>query len=371
MGTVGTVTSPDNAVSRKRRHVRWCLLPQLVFVSFAVAVVGGGLWSALPVVLLLVVMPVLDLVTGWQDNRRFEKKDFGPVELAVLRWNPRLYAVLNIAAVLYVALSVERLRPLELGLLLASASLTSAVGFAAAHELLHGKHPVDQLLQRVLTPFLFYPHYKLIHVYGHHVHVGTPADENTAWRGESIYGYLWRTVPGSVVRSWQLDRERRRRFSGQTGQHPLGNRMLLHAAGQLALLGGLYGLAGRAGLLVYIAHLIGAHVVLESVNYLQHYGLLRGEGAKPGQYERTAARHAWDTYHFFSSYVTFRVGHHSNHHLSAGPYYLLAPEGAAPKLPFGYFWAIALVLLPPAWWLVMHPKLSLEHAAVTPPEQVA
>jgi alkane 1-monooxygenase len=329
-----------------------------VFVAFAIALLGGGAWSGLPLLLLLVLVPTLDLLTGWQDNCHFQARDFGELELAVLRWNPRIYAILNLAVVLYLALRAATFTRIELGLLLASASVTSAVGFAAAHELLHGQRRSDQLLERVLTSFLFYPHYKLIHIYGHHVHVATPTDENTAWHGESIYGYLMRTIPGSALRCWQLERERASRGGRRTGLRLLGNRMLVYAMTQLGLVAAVYSLARAPGLIFYLAHLAGAHVMLEAVNYLQHYGLLRGEVPGRAGYERTAPEHAWDSYHFFSSFMTFRVGHHANHHVSAGPYYLLSPEPDAPKLPLGYFWAIALVLLPPAWWLVIHPRLS-------------
>ena len=351
-----------SAALRTRRHVRWCLLPLVLFALLGIGMAGGQWWTSLPVVFLLVVVPGLDLLTGWQDDGHFAQKHFARVELAVLRWNVRLYAVLNIACVILLTLTVERWSGLELGFLLAAASLISAIGFASAHELLHGPARFDQFLQALLTPFLFYPHYKLIHVYSHHVHVSTPGDENTAWRSESIYRYLWRTIPGSMTRCWRLDCERRARAADAKGRSWLGNRMLAHGAGQALLLIGLYGLSGLPGLLFYVGHVVGAHVVLESVNYIQHYGLLRGPLAEAGKYERTGAQHSWDTYHFFSSYVTFRTGHHSNHHVSAGPYYLLAPEASAPKLPLGYFWAIALVLLPPWWWATINRRLPAQSA---------
>jgi alkane 1-monooxygenase len=79
-----------------------------------------------------------------------------------------------------------------------------------------------------------------------------------------------------------------------------------------------------------------------------------------GQYEKTGAEHSWDTYHYFSSYASFRVGHHSYHHLSVKPYYLLSAESKAPKLPVGYFWAIAMVLIPPWWRRVINPKLCAD-----------
>jgi alkane 1-monooxygenase len=136
--------------------------------------------------------------------------------------------------------------------------------------------------------------------------------------------------------------------------------MVVFAAGQVALLLAIYYVSGRNGLLFYVVQVIGAHVVLESVNYIQHYGLLRKK--QDGDYEKTGPEHSWDTYHCFSSYSTFRVGHHSYHHISANPYYLLGPEEEAPKLPVGYFWAIPMVFVPPWWRRVINPRLCAEPA---------
>ena len=162
---------------------------------------------------------------------------------------------------------------------------------------------------------------------------------------ESIYAYIYRTIPGSAVKSWRLEA---RRYAGEqpvSGWGFFRNKMSFYVLGQVALLLVLYWISGGPGLLFYLAQLAGTHLVLESVNYIQHYGLMREE--RSGDYEKTGAEHSWDAYHFFSSYVTFRVGHHSYHHLEVKPYYLLASEPHAPKLPAGYFWSIAMVLVPP------------------------
>src|SRR5204863_5440498 len=114
------------------------------------------------------------------------------------------------------------------------------------------------LLQRITTAFLFYPHYKLIHIRSHHLHAGTEHDENTAWLDESIYAYIFRTIPGSAIRSWQME-ARSAGGSGRSGATRLfRNRMSSYAAGQAALLLGVYGLAGPWGLLFYLAHIVGA-----------------------------------------------------------------------------------------------------------------
>jgi len=337
----------------KYRHMACCCLPQLLFVLLALGIYRGGCWLALPLVFLLAIVPLLDLLTGWQDDGSFKKHDFSRAELAVLHWNTRLFAIGYMAVVVYFALTIRRYHGAELAIIIATCSLLGGICFAAAHELLHGKAKLDQGLQRIVTTFLFYPHYKLIHIRSHHVHAGTEHDENTAWLNESMYAYIVRTIPGSAIRSWQMEAKL------HAGQSVLRNKMIFYAVGQVALVFALYLGTGGWGLLFYAAQLLGAHVVLESVNYIQHYGLLRKR--QDGEYEKTGPEHSWDGYHFFSSYITFRVGHHSHHHIAVQPYYLLAAEPQAPKLPAGYFWSIALVLLPPWWRRVIHPRLNECH----------
>lgn len=349
---ISNVSAP---ASRKYRHIAFCFLPQVPLVLLALGAYYQGYWLLLPAVFLLVVVPLLDTITGWQDDAEFTKSDFSRVNTFFLRWNTRLYAVFYLTAVIAFAKFLPRFTGAEVGFAILSLSVIGGICFAAAHEMLHEKGAIDQFLQRITTAFLFYPHYKVIHIQSHHTHAATDHDKNTAWLGESIYAYLLRTIPESMVRCWQVEAGRlsNRRVSGISWV--LQNQMLAFFAGQVALLGGLYLLCGFAGILFYVAQVLGAHLVLESVNYIQHYGLMRerqGSG-----YEKTGAEHSWDTYHYFSSYVTFRVGHHSFHHISMKPYYLLSTEAEAPKLPVGYFWAIPMVLVPPWWRRVIDPRL--------------
>lgn len=353
-----TWSQGSRGAARIRSHVAWCLLPQALFVLLGVGASMGKLWVSLPAVFLVALIPAADKLTGWQDDGSFAPEDFSVAQRAILHWNIRGYAILLMASVLFVTFFVRRFTATEVGLLLASCSLMSGIGFAAAHELLHGKSRLDQVLQGVLTTFLFYPHYKLIHIYSHHVHASTPEDKNTAWRDESVYRYFRRTVPGSLKRCWELEQRRLHRMGDCALARWLQNRMLARAAAQVVLLAALYGGIGFHGLVFYVGHIVGAHLVLESVNYIQHYALLREKRSSMTGYEATGPQHSWDTYNFFSSYVTFRVGHHAQHHLVARPYYLLGPVAESPKLGFGYFCAIPMVLLPPVWRAVMEPRLT-------------
>ena len=351
-----STTSESVPSLRKYRHIAFCFLPQVPFILLAVGAYYRGFWLLLPAVFLLVVVPLLDTLTGWQDDAEFDKNDFSRADRFLLRWNTRLYAIFYLTAVVSIARSLHQFSGAEIGFVIASLSVIGGICFAAAHEMLHEKAGADQFLQRITTAFLFYPHYKLIHVQSHHTHAATDHDKNTAWLGESIYAYLLRTVPESMIRCWQVEAARlsSRKVSGWSWV--LHNQMLAFALGQVVLLLAFYLFCGFPGLLFYLAQIIGAHLVLESVNYIQHYGLMRERHG--GGYEKTGAEHSWDTYHYFSSYVTFRVGHHSFHHISMKPYYLLSPEAEAPKLPVGYFWAIPMVLIPPWWRRVIDPKLG-------------
>ena len=131
--------SPGTSASGKYRHLVFCFLPQLLFGLLALGVYGGGYWLSLPLLFLLAVVPLLDLLTGWQDNGHFDKNDFSPFEISLLHWNTRLYALFYMGAVVYFAMSIHRFNAIEISLILVSSSLLGGIGFAAAHELLHAK----------------------------------------------------------------------------------------------------------------------------------------------------------------------------------------------------------------------------------------
>ena len=355
-----TTTSEGVPSYGKCQHIVSCFLPQVPLVLLVVGLFYRGYWLLLPAIFLLLIVPLLDLLTGWQDDVQFRRSDFSSAETFLLRWNTRLYAIFYLAAVIFSLRFSLRLTPLEIGFLTLSMALLGGVGFGSAHELLHERDGFDQLLQRIATLFLFYPHYKLIHTQSHHAHAATDHDKNTAWMDETIYGYILRTIPQSMLRCWEMEDARISKRTSSGWSRIFKNQMLTFGAGQLVLLAALYLLAGLPGLLFYLGQVIGAHIVLESVNYIQHYGLMRERS--DGEYEKTGPEHSWDTYHYFSSYSTFRVGHHSHHHVSANPYYLLGVEPEAPKLPVGYFWAIPVVLVPPFWHRLINPKLCPQPA---------
>src|SRR2546421_4251833 len=108
------------AKSGKFSHLAFCSLPLLVFVLLALGLLGRGYWILLPILFLQVAAPLLDLLTGCQDDVQYEKNDFSSAQTSLLHWNPRLYALLYMGSVVYVAMSLDRFTPIETGLLVAA-----------------------------------------------------------------------------------------------------------------------------------------------------------------------------------------------------------------------------------------------------------
>ena len=89
--------------------------------------------------------------------------------------------------------------------------------------------------------------------------------------------------------------------------------------------------------------------LLETVNYLEHYGLLRQKTAS-GRHERCTPQHSWNSDHICTNIFLYHLQRHSDHH--ANPtrrYQVLRSFDEAPNLPSGYASMITLAYFPPVW----------------------
>jgi alkane 1-monooxygenase len=93
--------------------------------------------------------------------------------------------------------------------------------------------------------------------------------------------------------------------------------------------------------------------MLETVNYLEHYGLRRQKDAD-GRYERVRPAHSWNSNTVVANVFLFHLQRHSDHH--AHPirrYQTLRHFEEAPQLPSGYATMMVLALVPVLWRRVM------------------
>lgn len=58
---------------------------------------------------------------------------------------------------------------------------------------------------------------------------------------------------------------------------------------------------------------LGGVIVLEVINYIEHYGLRR-KRLPDGTYEKVTIRHSWNAPHRFTNYLLYKLQRHSDHH---------------------------------------------------------
>jgi alkane 1-monooxygenase len=203
-----------------------------------------------------------------------------------------------------------------------------------------------------------YGHFFIEHNRGHHVRVATPEDPASARLGESFWEFLPRTVAGSVRSAWRLERVRLDRLG--KGVWTLHNDVLSAWALTLALFAVLVAVFGAGVLPWLVVQAVFGFSLLEVVNYLEHYGLLR-QKKEDGRYERCLPEHSWNSNNVASNVLLYHLQRHSDHH--ANPtrrYQALRHVNEAPQLPTGYAGMIVLAWFPPLWRRVMDPRL-LDH----------
>jgi alkane 1-monooxygenase len=317
----------------------------LALTTAAAPVAGhwlGAYWYAFAV--FWVVVPVLDRLIGRsaqpcgdEEMRRLERTPlfrfvlhaWVPLQLGLIGWGAWLVGTGGVAgfdAVLFT---------LSVGL------ATGGAGITIAHELGHKRPLVDRLLSRVLLISVSYGHFTVEHNRGHHVRVATPEDPASARYGESYWAFLPRTLFGSLRHAWELDRRE----------------VLLSSLATCAVAAALGAAFGPLAAACFFGQSAMAIALLEAVNYIEHYGLVRRRLAD-GRYERPAARHAWDAYEWLSNCFLVHLQRHADHHLNPmRPYAALQPQDESPKLPMGYPGMVPLAFLPPLWFAVMNPRV--------------
>lgn len=231
-----------------------------------------------------------------------------------------------------------------LELILKSIALGISCGVIAincGHELGHRKEWYHQAFAKLLLMTSFYMHFFTEHNKGHHRHVATPHDPASAKKGENFYSFLPRTLLGSLISAYRIDRKE----------------VLTFIAIQFSFALALLIILGQNSLFVYLMASLMGIILLELVNYIEHYGLERKK-LDSGRFEKVTPAHSWDSYHFFSSAHLFNLSLHSDHHaLASKKFYHLKPNAQAPQMPSGYPGMMLLALIPPLWKRVMHKNI--------------
>ena len=259
--------------------------------------------------------------------------------------------------------------PLQaLGVVLSVGLLIGGVGTSAAHECMH--RPRGHRLRIVgdwLMALSMDGVFPIEHNHGHHKNVGTVHDAATARNGESVYRFIGRSTWGEYCNAWRVERHRLEKAkSALWSPHNRYLRALARSA-MFPILAAATG--GIFCALIVLLSMLWAKVLLETVNYIEHYGLVRVPNApiKP--------RHSWNSTAWMSGTITFLLTRHSHHHQhGALPFWQLSDLPEAPTLPWGYLSAIYIALLRPAHYrAAMQPHLDswFDHYASREERQLA
>ena len=344
----------------------WLLSPSIpvVFTGALLAFAWTGQWWCLlfPPAFVHLLMPLLDMAIG---------EDFSnPPESAVAQLEQDIfyralvwaYVPFQIAGTVYGAwLSMTMSMPwYGFAALVLSVGSFNGIGIATAHELGHKRAPLDRWLAKIALGPTLYGHFFVEHNRGHHQRVATPEDPASARMGESFWAFLPRTVGGSLRSAWELERARLARqgksvWSGHNDNLQAWTLSLVFYGALAVWLGW-----PVLGFLV-LQGLYGASM-LEVVNYIEHYGLLRQKDAS-NRYVRCEPEHSWNSNHIVGNIVLYHLQRHSDHH--AHPtrrYQALRHFAQAPQLPAGYAAMITAAYLPRLWFSLMDPLVVGHYA---------
>jgi alkane 1-monooxygenase len=238
------------------------------------------------------------------------------------------------------------------------------IGTITGHELTHRTwDPISMLIGRWLLAFSFDTGFSIEHVYGHHRYVATTEDPATAPRGRNVYWHILVSTLKGNLSAWRIERQRLAR----KGQAVLGwrNAVIRGHLMSVLLVAVAYAIGGWQGALFFIACALWGKALLEIVNYMEHYGMVRNP-ATPVQ-----PRHSWNTNRRISSWAMFNLTRHSHHHAQGEvPYQELKPFQDAPMMIGGYLTTILVALVPPLWHHLMTPKvLDWDHNYATAEER--
>jgi alkane 1-monooxygenase len=227
----------------------------------------------------------------------------------------------------------------------------SSIGITVAHELIHRKEKVFRTLGIWNLFLVSYGHFYVEHIKGHHKYVGTPLDPATSKKNETIYAFILRTIPGQFRSALYIEANRLRKES--KAPFGLSNFVVIITVLEIVFISAItFFINWKAGLAFFLCSCISV-IILEYINYIEHYGLERGPNEKFG------AVHAWQSNNIMSRNTLVELSRHSDHHMKASkPYYTLESHDESPILPSGYFGVIYLAFIPALWFKVVNPILE-------------
>lgn len=244
------------------------------------------------------------------------------------------------------------------GMIISVGIVLGVNGINVAHELGHRQTTNERFIGKALLLPSLYMHFYIEHNFGHHLHAATPEDPATARYNQTVYSFWVTSVYRQYVKAWKIQLKLLK--NGKKGFFSAKNDMFWYILLKTGYLLTIYTFLGKTGLLFALSAAIIGFILLETVNYIEHYGLLRLK-TKSGRYERVKEMHSWNSNHVIGRIVLYELTRHSDHHFKTSKkYQILDCHDESPQMPYGYPTSMVLAMVPPLWFKIMNKRVPRE-----------
>tara|TARA_Y100000994_G_scaffold110815_1_gene91074 strand:+ start:1504 stop:2544 length:1041 start_codon:yes stop_codon:yes gene_type:complete len=329
-------------------------VPLLAYFSFN----GTGIITYAPMIEAFLLIPILELffkpnsnnLSNAEEEMAKEDKSYDMV----------LYLLVPVIYFLLWEFLISMRETLtfsdRLGRILSMGLVCGGYGINVAHELGHRNNKFEQFLSKTLLLSSLYMHFFIEHNRGHHKRVSTKEDPSSARYGENIFSFWIRSVFTGYISAWNIEFSRLKRL--KKFKFSLENEMLRFQLIQVLFVSSIYFVFGTQITIYFLFAAVMGFLLLETVNYIEHYGLQRKININ-GKYERVQPFHSWNSNHPVGRIMLFELSRHSDHHFNASrKYQVLKNHDNSPEMPTGYPGMMILSLIPPLWFYIMNKRIK-------------
>lgn len=340
-------------------------LKYLAAYSIPLAAIMGlifkGYWAFFTPLFAFVLVPILELLLPVQtanlEKVEVEKKSRNSLFDVLLYINvPLVYGLVGwfLWSLTWFQYTTSEL----VGLTISVGIAVGSNGINVAHELGHRSTRWEKTLAKALLVPALYMHFFIEHNFGHHVHAATKEDPASARYNQSVYAFWFTSMFRQYVNAWRIQMDLLKR--DDLSFFSIKNDMLYYTVIQGLYLAAIGWLLGPLSFVAAMGIGISSAILLETINYIEHYGLSRSK-TKHGRYERVSEIHSWNSNHVIGRVILYELTRHSDHHYKASKkYQLLDCHETSPQMPFGYPTSMLLSLVPPLWFSIMNKRIPVE-----------
>ncbi|MCB0461999.1 MAG: alkane 1-monooxygenase [Flavobacteriaceae bacterium] len=330
-------------------------------LSLVIGLYFKGYWLFLTPIFLFVFIPILELILDEENSNYSESEVSKRAINTFFDWLLYLNLPIVYALMIWSFFEVAN-HPFEtyefVGLVLSLGMVLGGNGINVAHELGHRQASKERFIGKALLLPSLYMHFYIEHNFGHHLHAATKEDPATARYKQNVYSFWLTSIIRQYFSAWKIQKRLLENY--KLSFFSFKNDMFWYLVLQSLYLILVFLVFGKVVLLFAILSAITGVLLLETVNYIEHYGLLRKK-KESGRYERVKEIHSWNSNHVIGRIMLYELTRHSDHHFkSSKKYQILECHEESPQLPFGYPTSMVLALLPPLWFSIMNKRVPRE-----------